>query len=136
MTKIKKRVKKYNRYPEELKRKIAKEYLSGQASYSILAEEHGLRDKGVVKEFVKWYKRQLLSEESTITSMEKTRNNEEEKLADQRKKEPAELAEELAVVRKRLARSELKVEMLETMIDVAESELSIDIRKKSGTNRS
>ena len=136
MTKIKKRVKKYNRYPEELKRKIAKEYLSGQASYSILAEEHGLRDKGVVKEFVKWYKRQLLSEESTITSMEKTRNNEEEKLADQRKKEPAELAEELAVVRKKLARSELKVEMLETMIDVAESELSIDIRKKSGTNRS
>ena len=136
MTKIKKRVKKYNRYPEELKRKIAKEYLSGQASYSILAEEHGLRDKGVVKEFVKWYKRQLLSEESTITSMEKTRNNEEEKLADQRKKEPAELAEELAVVRKKLARSELKVKMLETMIDVAESELSIDIRKKSGTNRS
>ena len=52
-----KRVKTGKRYPEELKRKIAKEYLSGAASHAVLAEEHGLRDKGVVKEFVKWYRR-------------------------------------------------------------------------------
>ena len=47
--KNKKRVKNYNRYPNELKRKLVKEYLAGKASYCILAEEHGLRNKGVVK---------------------------------------------------------------------------------------
>jgi transposase-like protein len=52
-----KKVKSHNRYPNELKRKIAKEYLSGAASHAVLAEEHGLRDKGVVKELVKWYRR-------------------------------------------------------------------------------
>ena len=136
MTKLKKRVKKNNRYPEELKRKIAKEYLSGRASYRILAEEHGLRNKDVVKEFVRWYKRQLLLEEAALESMEKTRNKQDKKPDDQRKKEVSEMEKELAELRKKLTRSELKVEMLETMIDVAESELSIDIRKKSGTNQS
>lgn len=51
--------KNYNRYSNSLKRKIAKSYLSGEASYSILVEENGLRDKTVVKEFVKWYRCQL-----------------------------------------------------------------------------
>ena len=136
MTKIKKRVKNYNRYPDELKRKIAKEYLSGDASYRILAEEHGLRNKDVVKEFVRWYKRQLSKEEPILRIMEKTRNDQKEKPDDQRKKEQSDQEKELAALRKKLARSELKVEMLETMIDVAEKELSIDIRKKSGTNQS
>ena len=136
MTKLKKRVKSYNRYAEDLKRKIAKEYLSGQASYRILAEEHGLRNKDVVKEFVKWYKRKLSEEETSLTTMEKTRNNQEKKSGDQGKKEETELRKELTDLRKKLSRSELKVEMLETMLDVAESELLIDIRKKSGTNQS
>ncbi len=56
MTGQKKRVKNYHRYSVSLKRKVAKSYLSGEASYAILAEENGLRDKGVVKEFVKWYR--------------------------------------------------------------------------------
>jgi len=128
---FKKRVKNYNKYPNELKRKIAKEYLAGKASHGILAEEHGLRNKGVVKEFVKWYKRQL--EKASIADQMKepkqlpgTKN--------QLQKTDAE--KELKELRKRLELSELKVEMLETIIDEAESELSIDIRKKSGTNPS
>ncbi|MFT7606781.1 MAG: hypothetical protein ACI8VT_004384, partial [Saprospiraceae bacterium] len=43
--------------------------------------------------------------------------------------------QELADLRKKLELSELKVEMLETMIDQAEAILSIEIRKKSGTNQ-
>ena len=52
-----KKVKPRGRYPEELKRKIAKEYLAGKASAGYLAEEHGLKNKSLVKEFVKWYRR-------------------------------------------------------------------------------
>ena len=57
MTKPKKRVKRRTKYAEEFKRKIAKEYLAGKASYAILAEDYNLANKDVVREFVKWYKR-------------------------------------------------------------------------------
>jgi transposase-like protein len=126
--KTKKREKQRNRYSEGLKRKIAKEYLSGRASYGILAEENGLVNKGVVKEFVKWYRKQLASNPSNIIEMQEAEN-------------PSmaatdELEKELEELRKKLERTELQVEMLETMMDHAEEALSIDIRKKSGTNQS
>lgn len=129
MTGQTKRVKQYNRYPSELKRKIAKAYLSGAASYAVLAEEHGLRDKDVAKEFVKWYRRKLelgSQNESTVTAKETPEPNGDEQPLKQQIKE----------LQKRLALSELKVEALETMIDIAEGQLHIDIRKKSGAKQS
>jgi transposase-like protein len=129
VTNPKKREKRRNRYPEDLKRKIAKEYISGRASYGILAEEHGLRNKGVVKEFVKWYHRYLAVDPPDINKMEEGLEKQDNK-CDQSSKE-----KELADLRKKLELSELKVEMLETMIDQAEAVLSIEIRKKSGTNQ-
>ena len=123
MTRPKKRTRQYNRYSVQLKRKIAKDYLSGSASYGILAEEHGLKNKDVVKEFVKWYKRQ--NPELEKMDLEKEKSDQDPDQAARIKKLEAAL---------RL--SELKVEMLETMIDQAEQILSIEIRKKSGTNQS
>lgn len=128
MIKTKKRVKCRNRYSDGLKRKIAKEYLSGKASYGILAEENGLANKDVVKEFVKWYRKQLASNPSNIVEMKEAANPSISANVD--------LEKELEELRKKLERSELQVEMLETMIDHAEEALSIDIRKKSGTNQS
>lgn len=124
-----KRVKTRKRYPEELKRKIAKEYLSGAASHAVLAEEHGLRDKGVAKEFVKWYRRKCeLGGENELPMPE------EKQLyptGDERS-----LKQHIKELQKRLALSELKVEALETMIDIAEEQLKLDIRKKSGAKQS
>lgn len=129
MTIQKKRVKRNNRYSKSLKRKVAKEYLSGAASYAILAEENGLRDKTVVKEFVKWYRRQLSEEPKLliqeINSLDNTSNSSK-----------AELSARVKALEKQLAASELKTEMLETLIDIAESDLGIDIRKKSGAKQS
>lgn len=129
MTKLTKRVKNYNKYPNGLKRKIAKEYLSGKASYGILAEEHGLANKDVVKEFVKWYKRQEKLETSNAEKLKKSGKNQASKSGDLKKDE------ELEKLRKELELAQLKIEMLETMMDEAEKTLSIDIRKKSGTNQ-
>ena len=116
MTKKKKRTKNYSRYPVELKRKIAKSYLAGEASYRILAEENGLKNRDVVKEFVRWYQR-------NYPGMEESKN-----LPQGSTDREKELEEQL-----RLAK--LKIEMLETMFDVAEEELNIQIRKKSGSNQ-
>ncbi len=127
MTGIKKRVKNYNRYPNSLKRKIAKEYLSGCASYGILAEENGLRDKSVVKEFVKWYRRKLELEPDFETKPET--------LEDSKTLSEKELKARVKDLEAKLRRAELKSEMLETMIDLAEERFNLDIRKKSGARQ-
>lgn len=129
---IKKREKTNNRYSPSLKRKIAKEYLSGRASYAILAEENGLRDKSVVKEFVKWYRRKLASEPEFETNMEKAMEN----LDKSKTIEDIALSARIKVLEKQLEHAELKTEMLETMIDIAEERFEIEIRKKFGAKQS
>lgn len=127
MPQQRKRVKNYNKYADDFKRKIAKSYLKGEASYGILAEENGLRDKTVVKEFVKWYRGKLSSEPNFEEQYK------EKKLPPNLSKE--ELTAQIKRLEKELKHAELKTEMLETMIDVAEAELKIEIRKKSDTNQ-
>lgn len=128
MASTSKRTKRRNRYPESLKRKIAKSYMAGEASYSILAEEHGLRDRGVVREFVKWY-RKVLSAEGSL-AMEKDTSKEAAIGSS------SALESRIKELERQLKRAELKAEMLETMIDIAEKAFQLDIRKKSGTNQS
>lgn len=118
-----KKVKQYNRYPNDFKRKVAQEYLSGRFSYAVAAEEYGLKDRNVVREFVKWYRRNSeLSQTTDTVPMAKSKAN-------SRTSKEQEL-------QKRIKDLELKVEALETMIDIAEEQLHIDIRKKSGSQRS
>jgi len=127
MSIVKKRKKSQNRYSEGLKRKIAKAYLNGEASYAILAEENGLRDKSVVKEFVKWYRRKLVDEPNFEIKLD----NKNTELSLSKKELEAQIKE----LEKKLKYSELKTEMLETLIDLASEELKIDIRKKSDTKQ-
>lgn len=124
-----KKVKPRGRYPEELKRKIAKEYLAGKASAGYLAEEHGLKNKGVVKEFVKWYLRkdELCVQNQGAMSDKKASTEAASDLSAQ---------ERLKQLKRQLELSQLKVEALETMIDLAEKEFQIEIRKKSGAKQS
>jgi transposase-like protein len=122
-----KRVKSGNRYPDEFKRKLAQEYLSGRFSYAVAAEEYGLKDKRVVREFVKWYlKKSELSPTNESVPMKKVKPSSEE----------LNLEERIKQLESDLRMSKLKVEALETMIDIAEDQLKIDIRKKSGTQQS
>lgn len=122
-----KQVKRGNRYPDEFKRKLAQEYLSGRFSYAVAAEEYGLKDKSVVREFVKWYRKKCeLSLINESMPMKKVKPSPEE----------LNLEERIKQLEADLRMSKLKVEALETMIDIAEDQLKIDIRKKSGTQRS
>ena len=51
-------------------------------------------------------------------------------------KDEAGLLEEVHRLRRRLQLAELKSEALDTMIDLAEKELKVEIRKKSATKQS
>ena len=131
-----KRVKSQRRYPIDLKRKIVKSYLEGEASYAVLAEENGLKDRHVVKEFVKWYRKELLKERE----MEGDKNLQYKASVDGKveigcNKELL-IPEELALLKQQLYEAKLKVEGLETMIDIAETTYKIAIRKKSGSKQS
>lgn len=112
------------RYPKSLKRKIAREYLSGKFSYAVAAEEYGLKNKGVVREFVKWYKKS-----EYLESMESEQ-------PEQEVAEPSTSSSELKSLESELAKAKLKIAGLEALIDIAEQELQIDIRKKPGTKQS
>lgn len=113
------------RYSKTLKRKVAQDYLSGKFSYAVAAEEYGLKGKDVVKEFVKWYRKN-----GYLEIME-----DEQIIDDKSAVSKSDLAKELALLQSKLLATELKVSGLETMIDVAEKALNIDIRKKSGTKQ-
>lgn len=122
------------KYPSEFKRKLAKAYESGQYSYGALAAEYGLKNHLVVREFVKWHRRQpeLLMEHLDLGLAEMKQNDSQvsTELSAER------LRAELEQTRRQLSHAELKVEALETMIDLAEQAFSIAIRKKSGTQQS
>ena len=131
-----KRLKDQHRYPVDLKRKIAKSYLAGEGSYGILAKENGLKNGDVVREFVKWYCKELLKESEmsmkTTTSKKEQKGNLPEVSSDNQ----LPTMEEFLLLKQKLYESELKVEGLKTMIDIAEATFNIPIKKKSGSKQS
>lgn len=127
-----KKTKSYQKYPNTLKRKVAEEYLSGKFSYAVGAEEYNLPNRSVVKDFVRWYRKNVDIEQ--MQEQEQSFLGEEP--SDQIEIAAIESQKELAALQRELAKAKLKIAGLEAMIDVAEKELQIDIRKKSGTKPS
>lgn len=110
----------FRRYSKALKRRVASDYLSGKFSHSVGAELYGLRDGSVVSSFVSWYKKNGYFE-----GMEEFKAD----LSSEEQSKISDLEAELSAAR-------LKIASLEAMIDVAEQELSVSIRKKFGTKQS
>ena len=117
-----------SKYEPSFKRKVILEWYSGVLSSGELARKYRLGHSAIAR-WEEWYKQdqeQMLSS----TAMEQLEKEPEFTRADlpvQQHKEG--LEEEL-----RLAK--LKIICLETMIDVAEQTLQIEIRKKPGTKSS
>ena len=125
----KKLVKEQNKYPDELKRKIAQEYLSGKFSYAVAAELYGLAGRAVVREFVRWYGKRDYLEGESLAEMKK-------KSQAQKPKDQPDAERQVEDLERQLAQAELKIAALETMIDLAEEQFRIAIRKKAGTKQS
>jgi transposase len=110
-------------YEASFRRKVALEYLSGEFSQKELMRKYHLKGVGNIKRWLNEYKLQ----EQELLSL--TMENPSEKSDQEPEKSAKDLAEEL-----RLAK--VKIAALETMIDLAEKQLNVDIRKKSGTKPS
>lgn len=110
-------------YDDSLKIAVARDYLTSNFSASQVAEKYSLPNGNVVSYFVKWYKKHHDPELSLAPSASSTPS--EQKINSQQQ---TNLNQELSDAR-------LKIAALEIMIQIAEQELGIDIRKKSGTKQ-
>lgn len=126
-----KKTKNRQKYSKALKRKVAQEYLAGKFSYAVAAEIYGLPTRDVAKEFVRWYRKN-----HDIDNMSKKSTSPEVPLQSKGSKSNSASFSELEQIQQELEAAKLKIAALEAMIDVAEQELAIDIRKKSGTKQS
>lgn len=105
------------------KKKVAQEYMNGDRSYQQLSVQYGV-DRPTICRWVKRFYSELSVSEPTSTDMTDTEKKELEAL----KKQNAEL-------KKKLEYADLKATAFETMIDIAERQLGIDIKKKPGTKQ-
>lgn len=124
-----KRVKDHRKYPPSLKREVARRYLAGEFSYRVAAEEYGLDNKDVVKEFVRWYRKQAASDDAAIscalTGTEATSSH-----ADLNGLSKAELERQLVAARKSAYEAEMKAEAWRTLVHNASAYTGTDLIKK------
>ena len=129
-----KRVKDYRKYDPSMKREIARRYLAGEFSYRVAAEEYGLPGKETVKEFVKWYRKELERDQAAIADSISS----ESQLSppDLANISRAELEKELIEARKLAHLAKAKEEAWRVMVKHASEYVGEDIVKKFGPGSS
>lgn len=109
-------------YSKTEKRTIVSAVINGM-SFREAVTTYGLKDAGLLRKWI----RESEKEKSDICVLQ-------EPMA--KKEHPDKSSEDVAALRRELELAKLKIEALNTLIDVAEDQLKIDIRKKSGARRS
>jgi transposase-like protein len=121
----------------ELKDQIIQEYLSTGCGYRKLQAKYGISRTTICK-WVSIYQGvhnlppTSLQQSYYIGPMEKKKKNKEAGISDNE----AALLQKIAMLEKQLKHQELRAEVLDTLINVAEKQLNISIRKKPGTQQS
>lgn len=111
-------MKKVKTYPDELKNKIIQQVLSGQLTKNEAQRKYGIGGNSLILKWIRQFQAtdpnfQLMSQEKQLTIEQ--------------------LQQQIEVLKKELAYEKLKSNAFDTMIEVAERELNIAIRKKYGT---
>lgn len=123
MEKTIRRIQKRRKFTKEFKQSIVKDYESGQYS----AVELGKLHKIACTSIYRWiYKYSTVNEKGyRIVEMEKSST-----------KKVKELEERIKELESAVGRKQIQIDFLEKMIDIAKEDLSIDIKKNYGTQRS
>ena len=121
----------------ELKDQVIQEYLATGCGYRKLQAKYGISRTTICK-WVQVYQgiHNLpptdLQQKHYISPMEQKEKNKQAGITENE----AALLEKIATLEKQLAHQELRAEVLDTLITVAEKQLNISIRKKPGTQQS
>jgi transposase len=114
-------MKKVNLYSDDFKAKVVNEVLTGQISKEAARRKYGIGGSTTV---LKWIRKLEGSKPKRLFMGEK------------RKKTVEELQVEIEVLKRQLEYEQLKSEAFDAMIDIAEEEFKISIRKKYGAKPS
>lgn len=107
------------KYDPSFKIAVAREYLTSNLGFGKLAEKHGLNGADTVRGFVRWYKKKYPDGQLRPIAPQAVDTNKRD-----------------GETEKALQHANLKIEALETLIEIAQKELGIDIVKKFGTKQS
>ena len=121
----------------DLKDRIIQEYLATGCGYRQLAAKYGI-SRTVISRWVLVYQ-EVHNLPATELQRKHYREPMERKKKEKEKDESqdkSELLVKIAMLEKQLKHEHLRSEVLETLINVAEKELNINIRKKPGTQQS
>jgi transposase len=114
---------KRKQYPSLLKRTIVSAIEQGRMTTQEAQVAYNIKDQRIIREWINQFK----SEKVEICI---------EKQLPMGKKKKADPTAQTAVLEKALQEAELKIKALNTLIDVAEEQLKMNIRKKSGAKQS
>ena len=105
------------------KRSIVSSILQKRMSIEEAALQYGIKDKKLIRDWISLEQLEIgdICVEANSTMV---------------KKKSTDTDAELIALKKALEESQLKIKALNTMIDIAEQELRVNIRKKSGAKRS
>ena len=118
-------------YDKLVRQSIIDEYLVGGISFRKLGKKYGISNMTVNRWI--WEYRCCVDNELLETKAANLQVMKEENPADQH---VLPLAEQIKLLQKQLAQEQLHNRLLTAMIDIAEEELKIPIRKKYGTKQS
>lgn len=114
----------FSPYPMSFRIHVVQDYLDGDLSYSQIAKKYDLPSRDTVGGWVRLYRKNC-----DIVAKDLPPMTEEEK------KNKKALEKRILELENQLESEKLRTLGLETLIDVAEEDLGIDIRKKPGTKQ-
>jgi transposase len=127
---------KYSHYPRQLKLKVAEEIITGKKGNCEAARDYNIAS-GVILSWTKRFRSEILERKSMEVvpslSMRPSKNTQQKP---DLLKQVQTLEEENSRLRQKLLESDLKTEALSTLIELAEENYGISLRKNSGAKQS
>ena len=110
------------KYDIAFKRRVANDYINGDRSLKQLGQIYNVRFQAI-SDWAKEFSSELSQTRKAIV------------VTDQEQNETTELQKQLEILKAKLEYEQMKNFALETMIDLAKSELGVDLRKNSGAKQ-
>jgi len=117
-----------NRFPDDLKLRVVQEYLSTDISQSELKKKYNFGGNNNIPNWMRKFGLSKLSEEQIELHQAMAKEIEKTSLEKELELKVSKLEADLKL-------EQLRTKALSTMIDIAERELKVDIRKKPGAKR-
>jgi transposase len=117
-----------NQFPDELKLQVVQEYLSTDQSQKELKLRYNIRGNNCITNWMRKFDLQLPSQQHI--ELQRTMAKQKEKTSYEQ-----ELEAKIQKLEEQLEYEQFRTLALNTMIDIAERDLKISIRKKAGAKR-